>query len=109
MNTQDDSLVVAVVTTDNWGSPKSFVYTGAIFHLKAGEHKLYTTSQRAQDGIELAALLIDKRWMDYDREYGTTDPETGVREYPSGGDDYVFDLQELAEDVRKLKQENDHE
>jgi len=39
---------VAIVEIDAHGSPKSFVYTGAVFDLPAGSHKLHLASKREQ-------------------------------------------------------------
>lgn len=53
-------------------------------------------------GVEAAAALIDARRETYDEEHGSTDSETGAREYPRGGDEYVGELIDLAESVRAL-------
>ena len=55
-------------------------------------------------GIELAAKWIDKRREDYDAEHGSTDYETGTREYPGrgAGEEYVQELWEIAEGIRAL-------
>lgn len=52
---------------------------------------------------ERAAQWVDKRADDYDTEYGSTDPETGTREYPGIGNEYVFELREIADGLRALK------
>lgn len=53
---------------------------------------------------ERAAQWVDKRAEDYDAEHGLTDPETGSREYPGNGDEYVFELHEIADGLRALKE-----
>ncbi|KAB2788159.1 hypothetical protein F9K97_03380 [Brucella anthropi] len=58
-------------------------------------------SPRAQ-ALEEAAKFIDKKVSDYVQEHGATDPETGAVEFPGWGDEYVSELEELAEDIRTL-------
>jgi hypothetical protein len=53
-------------------------------------------------GLELAAQWVEKRAADYDAEHGATDPETGTREYPGDGAEYVYELEEIAEGIRAL-------
>lgn len=53
---------------------------------------------------ERAAQWVNKRAEDYDAEHGLTDPETGTREYPGNGDEYVFELHEIADGLRALKE-----
>ena len=50
-------------------------------------------------GMTEAAKLIEKKASEYDREYGFTDPETGTREYPKGGDQYMQEMTELSDDI----------
>ncbi len=72
-------------------------------------HGLQGNILRAQpepvDGIELAARWVEKRLEDYDSEHGSTDPETGTREYPGrgAGEEYVGELMEIIEGIRALK------
>lgn len=54
-------------------------------------------------GVELAARFVEKRLTDYDAEHGMTDPETGTREYPGDGDEYVSELQEIADGIRAIE------
>ena len=54
-------------------------------------------------GIITAANLIDAKADAYDRNHGKTDPETGEREYPGDGLDYISELREMADDIRGLK------
>lgn len=56
-----------------------------------------------ESGIELAARFVEKRLLDYDAEHGMTDPETGTREYPGDGDEYVSELQEIADGIRAIE------
>ena len=46
-----------------------------------------------------AAGVVNKRCENYDKEYGTTDPETGAREYPGDGLEYVIELDEIADKI----------
>ncbi len=54
-------------------------------------------------GIDDAAKWLDKRADDYDSEHGITDPDTGTREYPGDGLDYINELRENADSIRELK------
>lgn len=54
-------------------------------------------------GLEAAAALIDKKVADYDRDHGNTDPDTGTREYPGDGAEWIGQMEELAEEIRFLK------
>jgi hypothetical protein len=53
-------------------------------------------------GIELAARFVEKRLHDYVSEHGSTDPDTGTVEYPSNGEEYVYELEEIIEGIRAL-------
>lgn len=53
-------------------------------------------------GIDAAARFVEKRLADYDAEHGSTDPDTGTREYPGTGDEYACELAEIAEAIRAL-------
>lgn len=53
-------------------------------------------------GIDAAARFVEKRLADYDAEHGSTDSDTGAREYPGTGDEYVCELAEIAEAIRGL-------
>lgn len=54
------------------------------------------------DDIERAARWVDARADAYDTDHGTTDPETGMREYPGDGLDYFAELREIADGIRAL-------
>lgn len=58
-------------------------------------------SPRAR-AMEEAAKFIDNRASQYVQEHGITDPETGTVEFPGWGDEYVSELEELAEGIRAL-------
>ena len=53
-------------------------------------------------GIDAAARFVEKRLADYDAAHGSTDSDTGAREYPGTGDEYVCELDEIAEAIRGL-------
>lgn len=53
-------------------------------------------------GIDAAARFVEKRLADYDAAHGSTDSDTGAREYPGTGDEYVCELAEIAEAIRGL-------
>ena len=53
-------------------------------------------------GVDAAARLVEQRLADYDAEHGSTDSDTGAREYPGTGDEYVCELDEIAEAIRGL-------
>lgn len=55
-----------------------------------------------EQGLEQAAKFIDQRIADYVQEHGVTDSETGTVEFPGWGDEYVSELEELAEAIRAL-------
>lgn len=56
-------------------------------------------------GLEQAANFLEQRVHDYVQEHGMTDPSTGVVEYPGWGDEYVSELEDLAEAIRALSAE----
>ncbi|MBV2160661.1 hypothetical protein [Achromobacter denitrificans] len=53
-------------------------------------------------GVKAAADLIKKTVEDYDANHGSTDCETGTREYPGEGATWVCEMQELEESIRAL-------
>ncbi|HAU75600.1 MAG TPA: hypothetical protein DCW88_08710, partial [Agrobacterium sp.] len=52
--------------------------------------------------IELAARFVEKRRDDYVREHGSYDPSTGFTEFPGSGEEYVGELEEIIDGIRKL-------
>ena len=56
-------------------------------------------------GLEQAAKFLDQRVHAYVHEHGMTDPSTGVVEFPGWGDEYVSELEDLAEAIRALSAE----
>ncbi len=85
-----------------------------VFHRKIVDGIEYLVRERAAPsaprdavsqfacGVDAAARLVEQRRADYDAEHGSTDPETGTREYPGTGDEYVCELAEIAEAIRGL-------
>ena len=63
------------------------------------EHAAPDARQRA---LEEAAQWVQKRADAYDAEHGKTDPETGTREWPGDGEEYMFELQEIADGIRAI-------
>jgi hypothetical protein len=53
-------------------------------------------------GIEDAAKVLTKKQAEYDAEFGLTDYERGLREYPTNGDDMMFDWYKTEEEIRAL-------
>lgn len=53
-------------------------------------------------GVKAAADLVKKMVDDYDTDHGSTDPETGTREYPGDGAAWVCDMEELEGSIRAL-------
>lgn len=53
-------------------------------------------------GIEQAARFVETRRDDYVREHGSYDHSTGVTEFPGDGEQYVYELDEIADGIRKL-------
>ncbi|WP_313387614.1 hypothetical protein [Achromobacter aegrifaciens] len=53
-------------------------------------------------GIKAAADLVKKMVDAYDTDHGSTDPETGTREYAGEGAAWVCEMQELEESIRAL-------
>lgn len=81
-------------------------------HTPKATEGLYTADQmRARDAeVARAALEQAARWVRnradaYDAEHGTTDPETGAREYPGTGDEYMMELAEIEDGIRALAKE----
>lgn len=59
-------------------------------------------NENIASGIELAARFVDRRRDDYVREHGSYDGSTGMTEFPGNGDEYVYELEEIAEGIRAL-------
>lgn len=57
---------------------------------------------REAAGIERAVAWIDKRRNDFMDEHGTHDPETGGTDLSRAGQEYVGELDEIAEGLRSL-------
>lgn len=62
-----------------------------------------TADVERDKGLEAAAELIDRKVKAYDDDMGSTDRETGTREYPGDGGEWVNEMGELAEEIRALK------
>lgn len=60
------------------------------------------TEPAVDRGLEAAAALVERKAAAYDAECGNTDPETGTREYPGDGAEWVMEMEELAEEIRAL-------
>ena len=54
-------------------------------------------------GRSAASALIREKVQNYDNEHGSTDPDTGTREYPGNGDEWVFEMHELADEIDAIK------
>lgn len=54
------------------------------------------------DGRESAARFVEARRDDYIREHGSYDPSTGMTEFPGNGDEYVYELEEIIDGIRRL-------
>lgn len=61
------------------------------------------TADLHEAGIEAAAKLIDRKIADYVSDHGCYDPDTGFTEFSRAGEEYVSTLEELAEEIRALK------
>lgn len=85
---------IAIIDTHTPTGVRIYGYTKA--HMREAKRAAY-----AKAVIDCAAL-IKKRWEDYDAECGCTDPETGTREHPGDGNEWVWDMQELEEAIRAL-------
>jgi len=53
-------------------------------------------------GIERAAKWVDIRRDAYVNQFGSYDPETGSTEFSTAGDEYVGELEDIAERIRGL-------
>lgn len=101
------ALVRRLVSELRRTTPDGPLIEQALNYLK--RHGLEGSIMRAQamdeslSGLERAARWVETRRDSYDAEHGTTDPETGTREYPGDGNDYVFELTEIAEGIRAMK------
>lgn len=49
-------------------------------------------------GVKAASDHVKAMVEEYDRRHGSTDPDTGTREYPGNGDEWVGQMMELIED-----------
>ena len=52
--------------------------------------------------IEAAAKWVENRMQGYIEEHGSYDHETGYTELPGSGDEYVEELENIAEGIRNL-------
>ena len=86
------------------GKPRVIVVKEELEQLERENNSLRSqlTEQRNKV-LEEACKLIQKRADDYDAENGWTDHETGTREYPKGGDDYMLELTEIIELIATLR------
>lgn len=62
-------------------------------------------SDAIKEGMTIAAEVIQRHADVYDCQHGFTDPETGTREYPKGGDEYMQSLAELKEAIEHARDE----
>lgn len=53
-------------------------------------------------GLIAAAVVIENKVSEYDYEHGRTEPDTNCRVYPGNGEDYVYSMIELAEELRMI-------
>lgn len=53
-------------------------------------------------GLIAAAVVIENKVAEYDYEHGRTEPDTNCRVYPGNGEDYVYSMIELAEELRMI-------
>ena len=93
---------------------RGIVYNGPTLHKELGELRAALAAERPKAeppaptwwsaGIEAAAKWVEQHLNDYDSEHGSTDPETGTREYPGkgAGEEYVYELHEIVEGIRAL-------
>jgi hypothetical protein len=49
-------------------------------------------------GVKAASDKVKSIVADYDEQHGSTDPDTGMREYPGNGEEWVGQMMELIED-----------
>lgn len=96
--------VGAAVAAINTLNAKGYTYHGAaLWKPPVGEKPDFDLIDGARaGGIELAAKWVEARASAYDHEHGSTDPETGTREYPGTGGEYVYELHEIADGIRTL-------
>lgn len=59
-------------------------------------------------GMTEACKVVQKRADDYDDEHGHTDLETGTREYPKNGDDYMLELTEIIESIATARDKKEN-
>ena len=88
--------------------PEPHTHTWTELELKAIQKYGDVRAQHAynngrNEALEEAAFLIDTKIANYDAENGNTDPDTGTREYPGDGAEWVGQMYELAEEIRALK------
>lgn len=54
-------------------------------------------------GINAALKFVEDRRDAYIEEHGSYDLETGATEFPSGGDEYVGELEEIIDGIKALR------
>ena len=84
-------------------------YDDQINHSKANIRNLATDTQRnalaerdrrmKAEGWREAAKAIARRKDGYIEEHGSYDPSTGVTEFPGNGTEYVWELEEIEEEL----------
>lgn len=114
----DDTIKLTVRTRGHNGSQYASInmtalqleeLADAIYKHNYKDEESGSTIREAQETIvrdaalEEAAALIDRKVRSYDDDMGSTDPETGTREYPGDGAEWVHEMDELAEEIRMRK------
>ena len=88
-------------TKSEWGA-EFYREFGSIF---SGHEEFISKIQddAFRAGMSEACKVVQQRADDYDAEHGHTDLETGTREYPKNGDDYMLELTEIIEAIAKAR------
>lgn len=89
-------------TADDWR--EIWINDTEVIDTETFEHRLTERIKAIQldswkHGMTDACKVVQGRADSYDSEHGHTDLETGTREYPKGGDDYMLELTEIIEAI----------
>lgn len=82
---------------------KDMSHSDALNSIAAAEQRNAALVQKASKAFESAARWVESRRDDYVNDHGSLDPETGTVGLPGNGEEYVCELDEIAEGLRALK------
>lgn len=102
-----EPVAFQTLTAGKWVECSEFVAKGWGDTLADGCRALYAAPPTPVAASAVDAIqFIEKRRDDYVRDYGIYDPETGQTEFPSNGNEYVGELEEIIDGLRAAAEGN---